>query len=98
MSEEVKSTNGRQTYISWKLPFDMEVKFGGREVFTIIVLFLLATPILYILLIHDQKMEQHMISQTEAQEATTYVLTLSQEERQKLNLAKPKRIREMERN
>jgi len=96
MIEETK-INNRLPYITIKLPFGMELKFGGKELFTIIVLFLLATPILYVMLKHDETTTKVLIELVETQEATTYVLTLTQDERQKLNLAKPKRIREMER-
>jgi len=102
MSENTQSSditgNGRQPYFTWKLPFGMEIKVGGKEVFTVIILFLLATPLTYFLIKHDESMRIILINLEEAQEATTYVLTLSQEERQKLNLTKPKKIREMERN
>jgi len=99
MSEEEQPKNGNAPYFVWKLPFfGMEIKVGGREVFSILLLFAIATPVLYLILIHDEKTESILRDLVMAQEATTYVLTLSQEERTKLQLQKPKRIREMERN
>lgn len=91
--------NGKLPYLMWKIPFlGVELKFGGREVFTVIIVVAIAIPLSLFMKSHDDDVKGMLKSLVEAQEATTYVLTLSQEDRQKLNLAKPKRIRDMERD
>jgi predicted negative regulator of RcsB-dependent stress response len=46
---------------------------------------------------HDETSNSHLSKILEAQEATNYILTLSQDDRNKLQLTKPKAVREMER-
>ena len=89
--------SARQPYWTIKLPGGIEAKFGGKEIFSIILISIFGFFVYGLIQAHDTKSETHAKTVVEALEATTYVLTLTQDERVKLNLAKPKRIREMER-
>lgn len=91
---------------------NIALKFGGKEIVSILIALIIGGPIAFGIFLHDQKqvgatahimgklseIKDYMQAQTEAQDATNYILTLSQEDREKLNLNKPKRIRNMERD
>lgn len=84
----------------FKLPF-LSGEISGEKVIYVI----LAGVIAYGLYLHDEKndtrwahVEKHMANQVDSADATNYILTLSAAEREKLNLQKPKRIRQLEGN
>lgn len=90
-------------YIEFKVgPFMM--KFGGRELFNVIVTLIAVGMIAWLVHDHDEKtnktLEQSIKSiddNTESLNVLIYVNSLPIEERTKLNLQKPKKLREMER-
>lgn len=82
----------------------MVIKFGGKEILSIMIAALIGGPVIAGLYLHDEKTDRRLASiefaikdSSDASDATNYILTLSQQEREKLNLAMPKRIREMRR-
>jgi len=99
----------RRPYMSIKF-MGAELKFGGKEVTAMIIALLIGVPIVAgVYLSGEERKREHsqQISETtvlikridtvlEAQDATTYVLSLTNEERQNLQLTKPKRVRDME--
>lgn len=80
------------------------IKFGGKEILSIMIAAIIGLPIVTGLYLHDvkaddklSKIEAAVKESAEASDATNYILTLNQDERERLNLAMPKRIREMRR-
>jgi len=94
----------RHSYLTVKF-MGADIKFGGKEVTLVVLALLMAAPVVAGLYLHDKRdsedslqLKTFMRAQIESTDATNYILTLSQTDREKLNLSKPKRIREMERN
>lgn len=88
-------------YITGKF-MGAEFRFGGKEITYLVIALVIAGPLAYALFLHDQKSDdrwQQVIdsakAQTESQDATNYILTLNQSEREQLKLSMPKRVREM---
>jgi hypothetical protein len=91
-------------------PSGVGAKFTGTQIFCAVLLVLLAAIVVYLLHEHDKKEEARATSaietmralkeavdrQAEAQQAFIFVLSLPQPEREKLNLAKPRLLYEME--
>jgi hypothetical protein len=85
-------------------------KFTGTQTFCAVLLLLLVAIVVYVMNEHDKKQETRAAStvetmralkdavdrQAEAQQAFIFVLSLPQIEREKLNLAKPRMLYEME--
>lgn len=93
----------KQPYMTFKFA-GMEIKFGGKELLSIMIAILVGGPVIAGLYLHDGKTDQRLANieaavkdGADASDATNYILTLSQPERERLNLAMPKRIREMRR-
>ena len=81
-----------------------EFRFGGKEITYVVIALVIAGPLAYAMFLHDGKTDQRWVqviesakAQTEAQDATNYLLTLNAADREKLKLAMPKRVREMTR-
>ena len=98
-NQELRESDGK---LSFKTPF-LSGEITGKHVIVAVFAILLTAPICYGIFIHHQQAEKEAAQILEqlrilndSQEATTYILTLTQEQRNSLQLNKPKRIREME--
>lgn len=97
-----QNEQGEMQYIEFKVgPFTM--KFGGRELFNVVVILMAIGFIAYFIHQHDDKTEKALVSTIKAVDENTqsldvliYVNSLPIEERSKLNIQKPRKLREME--
>lgn len=94
-----------------KGPGGIRLSFKGSQVFPVLVMIITLMSIGYFLYLHDTKEESHNAVTTAAitkmaqsidkadatQRAMIYVLALPQNEREKLNLMKPKELQDMQR-
>lgn len=97
--------------ISIKGPGGMGFSFKGSQLFPAILVLLLGVGFGYMLYVHDSKgadryheniaalkqMSEAVSKSESTQRAMIYVLTLSQPDREKLNLMKPRELQEMQR-
>jgi len=86
-----------------KLPW-LSLELSGKDIVIFGAISVVAAAAIYGLYLHDEKadsrlakIEKHIENSVESQDATNYILTLTQDERNNLQLIKPKKIREMER-
>lgn len=101
MSDESQE---KQPYLTFSFA-GIQIKFGGKEILSIMIATVVGGPIIAGLYLHDRKADERYITiesaikdAADAADATNYILTLSQDDREKLNLSVPKRIREMSAN
>lgn len=103
-----------KNYIEIRTPFGFNIKFGGRELFSVIMVTTLAAVIAFFINAHDvaasdsnkaviealnankRAVTDALKEQREVTEALIYMMTLSDEEKKKLQFSKPKRIRDLE--
>ena len=96
------SENGETQYIEFKVgPFTM--KFGGRELFNIIITLMALGFITYVVHEHDKHQEivltnavTSLHDNTDTLNVLIYVNSLPVEDRAKLNLQKPDKLKKME--
>ena len=89
VSEETPSSNGRRRSIRIKLPMGAEIEIRGYDILMILVAVAagLGTYFLYT----SQEEHQHL---QESFAEMVYVLSITQEERMKLNLAMPATLKQ----
>lgn len=108
--DEGFSDTDHEDVVKIKGPMGFFATVTGKQIFPMLLVLLLAGSIAYGLYLHDAKadvrvkemkdtifeMSKAIQRSEETQRAMLYVLSLKPEERERLNLAKPKVLKEME--